>query len=124
MVNLLLAGAGGFIGSSLRYLLGICLHNLANTTKFPLATLTVNLIGCLIIGFLSQLAEGRGLFTAETRVFIFIGVLGGFTTFSSFGNETVELVLFERGWVAGVNVAGHLVLGLGGVWLGRLLANL
>jgi CrcB protein len=77
MFKVLLAGAGGFIGSMLRYLIGVCLHQWANTAKFPFSTLIVNLVGCLVIGFLSQLAESRGLFTAEARVFIFVGILGG-----------------------------------------------
>ena len=122
MFNVLLAGAGGFIGSSLRYLIGICLHQWANSAKFPFATLIVNLIGCLIIGFLSQLAEVRGLFTAEARVFIFVGILGGFTTFSSFGNETIDLWRGDKEMYAIGNVAGHLILGLSAVCIGRLLA--
>ncbi len=123
MVNALLAGAGGFIGSIFRYLIGVCLHQWANTATFPFATLIVNLIGCLVIGFLSQLSEVRGIFTAETRVFIFVGILGGFTTFSSFGNETIDLWREEKEMFAIANVAGHLILGLSGVWLGRLLAQ-
>ena len=122
MFNVLLAGAGGFIGSALRYLIGVCLHQWAGGAKFPFATLLVNLIGCLVIGFLSQMAEARGLFTTETRVFIFVGVLGGFTTFSSFGKETIELWRGDKEMLAIANVAGHLILGLSAVWLGLLLA--
>ena len=122
MFNVLMAGLGGFIGSSLRYLIGLCLHQWAVSAKFPFATLVVNLIGCLIIGFLSQLAEARGLFSDETRVFIFVGILGGFTTFSSFGNETIDLWRGDKEMLAIANVAGHLILGLGAVWLGRLMA--
>jgi CrcB protein len=123
MVNVLLAGAGGFIGSMLRYLIGVCLHQWSNTAKFPFSTLIVNLIGCLVIGFLSQLSEDRGIFTAETRVFIFVGILGGFTTFSSFGNETIDLWRGEKEMFAIANIAGHLILGLIAVWIGRLLAH-
>jgi CrcB protein len=123
MLNVLLAGAGGFIGSIVRYLISVCLHQWANGANFPFATLIVNLIGCLIIGSLSQLAEARGLFTPETRVFIFVGVLGGFTTFSSFGNETIDLWRGDKEMFAIANVAGHLILGLSAVWLGRVLAH-
>src|SRR4051812_18579710 len=90
MIKTLLVGAGGFIGSILRYLLSLSVQQWANSVGFPYATLIVNLLGCFLIGFLSEIAEAGGAFTAETRVFIFVGLLGGFTTFSSFGNETVE----------------------------------
>jgi CrcB protein len=123
MFNVLLAGAGGFIGSTLRYLIGICLHQWADNSRFPFATLSVNLMGCLIIGFLSHLVEVRGLFTTETRVFIFVGILGGFTTFSSFGNETIDLWRGDKEMFAILNVASHLIFGLSAVWIGRLLAH-
>lgn len=123
MLNVLLAGAGGFIGSALRYLAGVGLQQWAANARFPLATLTVNLIGCFVIGFLSHIAEVRGLFSAETRVFLFVGVLGGFTTFSSFGNETIDLWRGDREWFAVANVACHVTLGLSAVVVGRLLAH-
>jgi len=123
MVKVLLVGAGGFIGSALRYLIGTCVHQWGNGARFPFATLLVNIIGCLVIGFLSQLAEGQELFTSEARAFVFVGILGGFTTYSSFGNETVELWSGEREFLAVANVVGHLILGLGAVWLGRVLAQ-
>jgi len=123
MSKVLLAGVGGFIGSILRYSIGLLVAQWADTAKFPFGTLVVNLIGCLVIGFLSQLAESRGIFTAEARVFIFIGILGGFTTYSSFGNETIDLWRGDREVFAVANIAGHLILGLSGVWIGRLLAN-
>lgn len=123
MYKVLLAGAGGFIGSILRYLLATGIYQWADSARFPFWTLTVNVIGCLIIGFLSQLGEARGIFTAEARVFIFVGILGGFTTYSSFGNETIDLWRANRELMALVNIAGHLILGLGAVWSGRLLAE-
>ena len=123
MAKVLLAGAGGFIGSILRYLIVVCLNQRADSAKFPFGTLTVNVIGCLIIGMLSQLGEARGIFTAEARVFLFVGVLGGFTTYSSFGNETMDLWRASKELMVIVNIAGHLILGLGAVWLGRLLAE-
>ncbi|PYV41862.1 MAG: hypothetical protein DMG06_15795 [Acidobacteria bacterium] len=77
---------------------------------------------CLVIGFLSQLAEARGVFMAESRAFVFIGVLGGFTTFSTFSNETMNLLRDGERLLAVVNIAAHLVPGLIAVWLGRVLA--
>jgi fluoride exporter len=120
--KLLLAGLGGFIGSSLRYAVSGYIQLSSKSIAFPYGTLAVNLIGCFAIGFLSQLAESRGLFTTETRTLIFIGVLGGFTTFSAFGNETINLWRDGESLLAAINVAAHLLLCLGAVWLSRAVA--
>jgi fluoride exporter len=120
--KLFLAGIGGFIGSSLRYAVTGYVQTWSRSIDFPYGTLAVNLIGCFLIGFLSQLAESRGVFTAESRTFIFIGILGGFTTFSAFGNETMNLWREGDNLLAMVNVAAHLLLGLGAVWASRALA--
>jgi fluoride exporter len=120
--KLFLAGIGGFIGSSLRYAATGAFQQLSRSIDFPYGTLVVNLIGCFIIGFLSQLAEARGVFTAESRTFVFIGILGGFTTFSAFGNETMNLWRDGQNTLAMANIAAHVVLGLGAVWISRALA--
>ena len=122
MVKLFLAGLGGFIGSALRYSVSGFVQTWSRSIYFPFGTLTVNLIGCFAIGFLSQLAETRGLFTAESRTLIFIGVLGGFTTFSAFGNETINLWRDGENLLATMNIAAHLLLCLGAVWLSRVIA--
>ena len=122
MTNILLVGMGGFIGSVLRYLIGGTIQQYARS--FPLGTLAVNVIGCFVIGLLAQLGESRGLFSDESRAFIFIGILGGFTTFSSFGNETVNLIRNDQLMNAVINIGGNVILGLLAVWLGRISANL
>ena len=122
MGKLFLAGIGGFIGSSLRYAVTGYVQTWSRSIDFPYGTLAVNLIGCFLIGFLSQLAESRGVFTAESRTFVFIGILGGFTTFSAFGNETMNLWRDGQNLLATANVAAHLLLGLGAVWVSRALA--
>jgi fluoride exporter len=106
----------------LRYLCGAWVQVLSRDQSFPVGTLAVNLIGCLVIGFLAQWADARGAFTTEARAFMVIGVLGGFTTFSSFGNDTFNLA--RNGWLALAlaNVGANVVIGLFAVWLGRLLA--
>ena len=92
MDKYLFVGAGGFLGAVLRYWLSSTVQQLSNSALVPVGTLVVNVLGCLVIGFLSELAEEHGLFTAEARAFVFIGILGGFTTFSTFGNETMNLL--------------------------------
>lgn len=122
MGKLFLAGIGGFIGSSLRYAMTGFVQQWSRSIDFPYGTLAVNLIGCFLIGSLSQLAESRGVFTADSRTFVFIGILGGFTTFSAFGNETMNLWRDGENTLALANVAAHLILGLGAVWASRALA--
>ncbi len=121
MTKLLLVGVGGFLGSVVRALLSNFVQQ-ASDSAFPLGTLVVNVIGCFVIGALSQVGETQEIFSAETRAFLFVGVLGGFTTYSSFGNETINLWRGSMGWLAFVNVAAQLVLGLGAVLVGRWLA--
>lgn len=124
MGKILLVGVGGFIGSILRYGVSGYVQQATNSVDFPYGTLVVNLVGCFVIGFLSQLADVRGLFTPETRAFTFVGVLGGFTTFSTFGNESVNLLRAGQNNLALLNLSTHLIFGLGAVWLGRTAAYL
>lgn len=125
MINILLVGAGGFIGSVLRYICGKAVHALLQQYPwFPYGTLAVNIIGCLLIGFLAGLSETRHLFSPEARLFVFVGVLGGFTTFSSFGYETFVLARDVQPSAALLNVALQLIIGLGAVWMGNALSRL
>ena len=114
----LLVGCGGFLGSIARYLLGGAVHRVVQSPVFPFGTLLVNVSGCLAIGFLGGLAEERGLLSPEARVFLLIGVLGGFTTFSSFGYETFQLLRDGEMLPALLNVLLQVGLGLVGVWAG------
>ena len=122
MGRISLVGIGGFIGSVLRYVLGGVVQQWSRSEAFPYGTLGVNLTGCLVIGFLAELAETHGMFSAESRAFVFIGILGGFTTFSAFGNETMNLWRDGENVFAFANLAAHVIFGLGAVWLGRTLA--
>ena len=124
MLNVFIVGLGGFIGSALRYLIGGWAQGLSKSLDFPYGTLIVNLIGCFVIGFLGELAEARGVFTSETRLLVFIGLLGGFTTFSSFGNDTLNLARSGQMLNALTNIAVNLIFGLLLVWLGRIVAYL
>jgi CrcB protein len=124
LLNVFIVGLGGFIGSALRYLVGGWAQQLSNSLDFPYGTLTVNLIGCFVIGFLGELTEAHGIFTSETRLLVFIGLLGGFTTFSSFGNDTLNLARSGQMLNALTNVAVNVIFGLLLVWLGRTVAYL
>lgn len=120
---MLLVGVGGLVGSMLRYLLSGYVQQLTRSTDFPYGTLFVNVVGCLVVGFLSALAESRGVLSVETRAFLIVGILGGFTTFSTFSNETLNLLRDGQNSFALVNVGLSLGLGLGAVWAGRVLAG-
>ena len=117
-----LVGLGGFLGTVARYGLGGFVARLRGGGTFPLETLVINVTGCLVIGGLAGISETRGVFTGTTRAFLFIGVLGGFTTFSAFSNETINLWREGESLLAGINVAAHLVLCLGAVWISRAVA--
>jgi len=124
MVKILLVGTGGFIGSVFRYVVGGLVHKLLSEPWFPYGTLTVNVAGCFLIGFLSGLSEVRQIFNPETRLLIFIGFLGGFTTFSTFGSETFSFVREGQLLASFSNIVFHLILGIGAVLLGNILSRL
>ena len=91
---------------------------------FPAGTLAVNLAGCLAIGFLGGIAEQRRIFDPEIRLFVFVGILGGFTTFSAFSYETASLAHDARLAAALLNITLQVLVGLLAVWLGGLMVRL
>jgi len=124
MEKILLIGTGGFIGAVLRYIVGNLAQVWTRAENFPAGTLIVNIIGCLVIGFLSHVGENNPVITQEARSFLFIGVLGAFTTFSTFSNDTVNLFRGGLFIYSVLNVAAHIFVGLAAVWLGRQAAIL
>ena len=118
MLNLLLVGSGGFLGSVLRYLVGLGAQHLPVQAPFLYGTLAVNVLGCLLIGFLGGLAQYRDIFNPSIRLFLFTGFLGGFTTFSAFGYDTFSLGRDIDLSIALLNVFLHIALGLSAVLLG------
>ncbi len=122
--KIILIGAGGFIGAVMRYLVGGAAQSLFKTQNFPIGTLIVNLVGCLIIGFLTRVGENSSIITPEARSFLFVGILGAFTTFSTFSNETVNLFRQGQNLYSLVNVAMHIFVGLVAVLIGRQAAFL
>jgi len=118
MKEMLFVGFGGFIGAVARYKLGgWVLHHTADW-RFPLSTFLVNAIGCLVIGLLAGLATRQHLFSPDLRLFLFPGILGGFTTFSAFGYETFFLIRKGQSHVAFSYVLLSVICGLLLVWLG------
>ena len=118
MKDMLVVGLGGFIGAVARYKLGgWVLHHTADW-RFPLSTFLVNAIGCLVIGLLAGLATRQHLFSPDLRLFLFPGILGGFTTFSAFGYETFFLIRKGQSHVALSYVLLSVICGLVLVWLG------
>jgi CrcB protein len=124
MERVILIGLGGFLGTVLRYGLGGLAYRVKNGGTFPYETLLVNVIGCFAIGLLCGVAEARAAFSGTTRGFLFAGVLGGFTTFSSFGYETFQLLRDGQNDVAAVSIGLQVVVGIGAVWAGDILARL
>ena len=121
--QIFLVGVGGFIGSVFRFLLSGFVHRLVPLSEFPFGTLVVNIIGCLLIGVLNGLAETRQVIGPEFRLFFMIGMLGGFTTFSTFGYETLALMRDAEVFRAVSNVSLHVFFGLVAVWLGDMLGR-
>lgn len=124
MTKLFIIGMGGFIGSVLRYLAGGVVQTISKSMSFPFGTFFVNVFGCFLIGLLAYLSESRGLFSDSSRAFVFIGILGGFTTFSTFSNETFNLIKDGETFLALVNILAQVFFCLIAVWLGRSLAQL
>lgn len=120
----MLIGIGGSIGAMARYLLGGVVHQWV-PGFFPYGTFVVNILGCLVFGLIVGLAESRFVVGPDARAFLLIGVLGGFTTFSSFTFETFELVRSGQFVAAGVNIIGQVVIGFlllwGGFAVGRAM---
>ena len=122
MDKILIVGVGGFLGACARYLLSGAAQRLHGGT-FPLGTLAVNVLGCLLIGVAMAVAEERSLLGPNARLFIMMGLLGSFTTFSTFGYETVELLRDgELRWAL-YSAAANFVLGVGAVVAGRFLTK-
>ena len=116
-------GAGGVVGAITRYLAVTWVNSAMGGGAFPYGTLAVNATGCLIIGLVVGFWDARHPLTSEAQAFLVVGVLGGFTTFSAFGMETVRL-LRDGAYVAGAaNVLLQLGIGLFAVAVGLRLGQ-
>ena len=123
-MQLLWVGLGGFIGAIGRYCVGSWVQRLLPAGQIPYGTLAVNVVGCLVIGALGGWIDARQVSLAPMlRLFLFVGVLGGFTTFSAFAFETLSMTRAGLTFAALAHVGGHLVLCLCAVGLGAFVAR-
>ena len=123
MQNILIAGFGGLIGTMMRYLLNNAIYKMLAFPLYPYGTLTINILGCFFIGLIASLTESRFSFTPELRIFVQIGILGGFTTFSTFGYETFSLIRDGQFLLGAANILLQVFVGLFAVWLGYYLGQ-
>lgn len=124
MQGILLVGLGGFVGSVARYKLGGLVLHLTAQERFPYSTFAINVLGCLIVGILAGLVERYEFFTPEARLFLFTGLLGGFTTFSAFGLDAMFLVRRGELGVAALYAGASVGIGFAAVWIGLKLISL
>ena len=110
--NFFLVGFGGAVGSIARWQMSSLILRNTLDWRFPLGTLIVNILGCLIIGLLAGLAVKENYFTNEMRLLLFTGLMGGFTTFSSFGLETFYLLKRGEYLMASSNIVLSVTLGM------------
>lgn len=122
MNALLLVGAGGFIGAIGRYLLSGWIQNGYST--FPFGTMGVNIIGSFLLGFIMYMTEFSGVFSDETRIFLTIGVIGAFTTMSTFSYESFRMLEENNFMSFFINTGGTIILTLAAIWAGRIVARI
>ena len=123
LLKYLLIGTGGFLGSVLRYWTSVNAYKIFGE-KFPYGTFVVNALGCLLIGFIAEISENRFLVSPEIRIFLMIGFLGGYTTFSTFGYETFVLLQDKDYLTAFANIFLSVIVCLASVWIGTIIAKL
>jgi fluoride exporter len=122
-MNVLLIALGGSIGAIARYGLAGFVQRFT-TPYFPFGTFAVNIAGCFAFGLLAGVAEHRFALGSEARAFLLIGVLGGFTTFSTFSYETFQLLRDAEIMRAALNMVGQVGVGLFAMWLGFVMMRL
>ena len=124
MWELLSVGCGGFVGAVARWSLSSWVQR-SSGGDFPLGTWVANMLGCLLIGVVFALVEARPEWSPHVRLFVMVGLLGAFTTFSTFSHETLDLIQGGSWTLVLVNILGSVTVGLlavvAGRWLGRMI---
>lgn len=118
--SFLIVGLGSFLGGGLRFLLSHLVQTYVHH-PFPLATWAVNVLGCLLIGMLNGYFERSHLLNPDIRLFLTVGLCGGFTTFSTFMNENFQLLKGEQFFILTLYASLSLLIGLLAVWAGYAL---
>ena len=120
MYTIILVGIGGFIGAILRYVLGGWIQN--SFVSFPVGTLTINTIGSFFLGLIMYLSEYQGFFSDQTRIFLTIGILGAFTTLSTFGYESFRLLDDSKLTLMAINVVSTVLFSMLAIYVGKIVA--
>lgn len=122
MVNILWVGVGGFLGAISRYLISMHTSKIF-ISKIPIGTLTVNILGGILIGLIMDLNLKNNIISEELKLFLTTGLLGGLTTFSTFSYETVNLIQSGQFILALENILLNIILSLVGVMIGSWILN-
>ena len=122
MLRMFVLGIAGGVGTLARYWLS-GLAQRWSRGAFPLGTLTVNVVGCLLIGLVMELVREQRTLSPDARTLVTVGLIGGFTTFSAFSYETLDLAAAGSRGLAIANVAANVIVGTGAVWLGAVAAR-
>ena len=121
-MNLLLIAIGGAVGSVARYSVSRVAVHLVDVS-YPVGTFAVNVLGCFAFGLIAGVGDHRLALSTQARAFLLVGLLGGFTTFSTYAFESVVLLRDGRAGLALLNVAGQTLVGLAAIWAGLFLTR-
>ncbi len=114
-------GVGGFLGAILRYYISGWIQG--GSIQFPLGTLGVNFIGSLLLSLILYSSEYKGWFDPDIRIFLTVGLLGSFTTMSTFSYESIKLLEEEEIFLFGINIISTLALTFLAIYLGKILVT-
>lgn len=120
MLNVMLVGMGGFLGAAGRYSLGLFYGKLFPNCTFPVNTLSVNVIGAFVMGLVIEYFIKHNMMGSGIQLFVMVGILGGFTTFSSFSLETINLLSSGKTGLALFNILLNVALCLLFVLMGKM----
>jgi CrcB protein len=123
MANILILGLGGFLGAISRYLVSEAVQALIKSAHFPWGTFIVNILGCFTLGFLTQAAASKGVIDPQARMFLMVGFVGAFTTFSTFSVESANLFQNGQGAAGILNILASNLLGIAFVFIGQAVAG-